>query len=686
MVDGQPHRDRVGVDVGGTFTDFVFVSATGEVMVRKRPSTPHDPSESVLAGLQEAREEGILHPRFALVHGTTVATNALLERRGAKTALLTTAGFRDVLEIGRQHREHLYTFHPTKPLPLIPREQRYELSERVDWQGETLLPLDAGQADTLLDRLQQEGYASLGVCLLFSYLNPEHERTVGEKARQRGFSVSLSCEIAPEPREYERSATTAANAFVAPIMARYLGRLEARLQEAEGDSLRVMQSNGGALSAREAAERAIKTALSGPAGGIVAAAQIGTQAGYAHLLTFDMGGTSTDVALIQNGQCPIVTQGSLGGMPLRTPLLDIHTVGAGGGSLARVDAAGGLRVGPQSAGADPGPVAYGRGETLTVTDANLLLGRLPSDVRLGGRVPLDGTRVRSYFARFAAELGSTPEAAALGIVRVANAAMARALRHISTERGHDPTRFTLLSFGGAGGLHACGLADALGMTSILIPRFPGAFSALGLALADTRREFMQALPISPRPGGLSQQDWEALMPHFERLLAEAERVMADDGFAPDTWHAERSLDLRYVGQSFDLRVPLPAHANLNAALASFHALHLARYGHADAHEPVEAVAVRLVAVGSNPLPRLTVSMPSAPGEPIHHVALTTAEAQVSAPVFLRDSLAAGQTLQGPALILQTDATTYLAQRWHAAVDAEGNLRLHSIGKDLASHF
>ena len=370
-------RAIAGVDVGGTFTDFVFLDGDGNWIARKRPSTPAGPSESVSQGLLAARSAEELGADFDLSHGTTVATNALLERLGAKTALIMTMGFRDALAIGRQARRDLYSLHPSGVLPLLSCEQRHELAERLDWRGDIVTPLDESAAARLLDALVAQGVESLAVCFLFSYLNPVHEQRVGRMARERGLSVSLSCEIAPEPGEYERASTTAANAFVAPILRNYLARLETKAREAGAKNLRVMQSNGGAMSAAEAGERAVRTALSGPAGGVVAAMALGRSLGLSRLLTFDMGGTSADVSLVSEGACPVITTGELGGLPLRTPMLDIHTVGAGGGSLARLDAAGGLRVGPQSAGAVPGPVAYGVGEILTVTDANVLLGRLP---------------------------------------------------------------------------------------------------------------------------------------------------------------------------------------------------------------------------------------------------------------------------------------------------------------------
>jgi N-methylhydantoinase A len=667
--------ERVGVDVGGTFTDFVYVSAEGHFQVEKRASTPSDPSEGVTAGIAEMQARSPFAPRFSVLHGTTVATNALLERRGAQTALLTTKGFRDMLEIGRQAREHLYTFHPTRPQPLLSRERCLEVQERLDQRGEVLTPLDAAQAVHLLDALVAQGVESIAICLLFSYLNPTHEQQLGALARERGFVVSLSCEVAPEPREYERASTTVANAFVAPVMARYLSRLETRLRALGAGSLRIMQSNGGALSAQEAAGRAVATVLSGPAGGVAAAAQVGREAGLEHLLSFDMGGTSTDVALILAGRCPVVTTGALGGLPLRTPMLDIHTVGAGGGSLAWLDAAGGLRVGPQSAGASPGPVAYGRGDTLTVTDANLLLGRLPAQVRLAGRVPLDAERVRAYFVPFAARLKRTPEEAALGVAQVANAAMARALRHISVERGYDPAAFTLLSFGGAGGLHACALAEALGMASVLVPRFPGAFSALGLTLADVQREYVRSLPVASRPPDwTAAATWEALVAHFAALEAQAAQDMAAEGFGPEGWQGQRLLDLRYVGQSFDLRVPL-AGSDLSATIAAFHTAHRARYGHADPREPVEAVAARLIAVGTLPRPRLAPDLPAAPGAPLGETEVYFEGAWQSAALYARETLSAGQRIAGPAIVLQTDATTLLEPGWQGLTDPGGNLLL-----------
>ncbi len=716
----HPTPYLIGVDTGGTFTDMVIRAPDGSLTVRKQPSTPRDPSQSVLTGIADAKREGLIGEPFRVAHGTTVATNALLERRGAKTALITTQGFRDALEIGRQTRTQLYTFHPTKPLPLLERDLRFELRERLDWQGAVLIPLEESETSALLDELQAQGIESLAVCFLFSYLNPVHERLVERLALERGFDVSLSCDISPEPREYERTSTTVANAFVAPIMSRYLSNLQARLQEAGAGGLRVMQSDGGALSAQEASRRAIATALSGPAGGVVAAARIGVEAGFPDLLTFDMGGTSTDVALIHNGQCPVVTNRALGDIPLRAPMLDIHTVGAGGGSLARIDSAGGLRVGPQSAGADPGPVAYGKGDVLTVTDANVLLGRLPHNLRLGGRLELDGERVQARFTLFAAQLGCAPEEAAMGIVDVANVTMTRALRHVSVERGHDPGGLTLLSFGGAGGLHACALARALGMTRILIPRFPGAFSALGLALAAARRESVYAVP----PLRLDPDDLDLaarlLEPIVNSLWDRAQSDMAQEGLAPDEWRGEMLLDMRYVGQSFELRVPLPLSAPneaenqaenqlesnflaeaLRQAATAFHALHAQRFGHANPEESVEITAARCVASGletgvtasgvktgdqavsgqaasSNDQganDQAAAALPAASFRASRTQRVYVEQDWRDIPLYWRSELTAGQQFAGPALIVQDDATTYIAPHWETQVDTHENMVL-----------
>jgi N-methylhydantoinase A len=654
----------IGIDTGGTFTDFIFIDG-GAIHVRKVPSTQDDPSKAILAGL---REFG-LNPGASLNHGTTVATNALLERRGAKTALITTQGCRDVLEIARQTRDELYSLSPSARQPLIPRQLRFEVPERLDWQGQVVTELDTNAVERVLDAIEAEHVESLAVCFLFSFLRPDHEQEVGRLARNRGLSVSLSCEVAPESREYERTSTVCANAFVAPVMARYIGNLQERLAACGVTRLSIMQSNGGTLRAEEASENAIKTALSGPAGGLVAAMKVAKQAGIQRVLTFDMGGTSTDVALI-DGEARTMRTGEVAGLPVLTPMLDIHTVGAGGGSLARLDAGGALKVGPQSAGADPGPVAYGRGTGLTVTDANVLLGRLPATVQLAGRLPLDIERVREQFKLLAEQMNTTPENAALGIIEVVNAQMARALRHISTERGQDPAQYTLFSFGGAGGLHACSLATAIGTATILIPRYPGAFSALGLALADAKREAARSHFVR-----LDGADSGSLNAIFREMLANSEREIGEEGVPTADITSEKFVEARYVGQSYALRVPYTA--SLRKIGDAFHRAHRARYGHSDPDQPVEIVALGVTAIGKSHAGEgiRPPELPSVAGAPVEIVMVHIENKKSNCPLFLRESLAAGQQLNGPAIVIQEDATTYIAPKWTALVDGWGNLLL-----------
>lgn len=660
----------VAVDTGGTFTDFVFLSAEGALTVLKRPSTPHDPSQSIVDGLVEAQLQTILVGPFELCHGTTVATNALLERKGARCALVTTRGFRDVLEIGRQSRRKLYTFNPSRAAPLLDRELRYEVCERLDWQGNVLTPIREVEIHEVLASLRERDIESIACCFLFSYLNPNHERLFGELAKQGGFAISLSSDIAPEPREFERTATTVANAFVAPVLGRYLATLESAAYAAGASRVRIMQSNGGALSVQEASRHAVKTALSGPAGGVVAASVVAELTGLRNLLTFDMGGTSTDVAMLHNGRCPIITDGALADLPMRTPMMDIHTVGAGGGSIARLDRAGALRVGPESAGADPGPVAYGKGERLTVTDANVALGRLPANSLLAGSLPLDVDRVMDRFERLAEQMGCSVDRAALGIIEVANSAMARALRHISTERGEDPEEYTLVSFGGAGGLHACALAEALGMSNVLAPRYPGAFSAIGLALADVQREYARPCPAESYISDTLL--FTQIHDMFADMLGCAESEMKEDEFEPQNWMAQRVLDLRYAGQAFDLRVPFGSELTPEAVSTAFHMAHQKRYGHADSAHTVEVTAARLTAVGRFRRPEMRVMLPSVPAKPKYFTRVYGSHGWVEAPVYMRDEIALAQTLRGPGLVLQSDSTIFIDVSWKSVTDVFGN--------------
>ena len=475
----------VGVDIGGTFTDLVL-SVDGSLRIHKLLSTPHDPARAMLAGLEAVSAGGNLSAITRVSHGSTVATNGILERKGARTALITTQGFRDILAIGRQNRPALYALQPQLPPPLIPRRWCYEVPERLDHAGRVVTPLNVAALDRVLDDIARQEIESVAVCFLYSYVNPAHERAVRARILERGvlaeWQVALSSDVLPEFREYERASTVALEAYVRPVVSRYLRRLEEGLPET--CSLRIMKSDGGVMSARRARRRAIHTALSGPAAGVIGGFYLAQRAGYDHVITLDMGGTSTDVALCP-GEPVRRAESEIDGLPLRTRLLDIETIGAGGGSIARLDEGGALRVGPESAGADPGPICYGRGgRQVTVTDANAILGRLDPDHFLGGAMRLHLEPARAALEALAREMNITPEAAALGVVDVANVNIDRALRRVSVARGHDPRDFTLLPFGGAGPMHACAVAARLETPRVLIPRYPGVLCAFGLLMAD----------------------------------------------------------------------------------------------------------------------------------------------------------------------------------------------------------
>jgi N-methylhydantoinase A len=663
----------LGIDVGGTFTDFVLV-ADGALRIHKRLTTPDDPAQAVLAGSAELglAEDGVV------IHGSTIATNALLERRGARTALVTTAGFRDVLAIGRQNRPDLYALQPRLPSSLVPDPWRFELHERVDATGAVLTPLDSAEIDALVPQLQAEGIESVAVCFLFSFLHPEHEQLVRERLQTSEVSgtsevyISLSSDILPEYREYERTSTTVINAYVAPKVGRYLARLEGELS---GRRLRIMQSNGGAISAAQARAQAARTALSGPAGGVVGAFHVARLAGLERVITFDMGGTSTDVALCPGG-IPTTSEGEIAGFPLRLPIIDIHAVGAGGGSIARVDAGGALIVGPESAGADPGPACYGRGGTLpTVSDANLVLGRLHTEHFLGGALRLDEGAARAALEGLAQSAGmATPEQAARGVIRIANATMERAIRRISIERGHDPRDFTLLAFGGAGPLHACDLAAALGIPRVLVPHHPGVLSALGMVVADLVKDYV--LTVMQPAAALTP---DALMAAFAPLEERARADLAAEGIAAPL--LEHALDMRYVGQSYEISVPVAVgHASsVTTALTAFHTLHGQRFGHQHPDEPVEVVNLRLKATGATAKPTFAEATPGAPDAHEAQIGARPAFFEAGEPVmaahFERERLQAGHAFAGPAIVFQLDATTVVPPGWSARVDEWGNMRL-----------
>ncbi len=641
----------IGVDTGGTFTDLVMVRGD-ELRTWKLPSTPEDPSRAVLEGVRRLVGDA---PAFVF-HGSTVATNALLEGKGACVALVVTEGFRDLLLIGRQNRPDLYALHPRRTEPLVPGERVVEARERVLPNGEVAVPLLAEQIAKIVTAVSKTGASSVAVCLLHSYAMPEHESALTEALEREGLEVSASSRILVEFREFERASTTVVNASVSPIMGQYLERLQSALP---GSTLRIMQSNGGAIRPRTAAKEAVRTILSGPAGGMVGAFAAARRAGFDRIITFDMGGTSTDVGLCA-GEIPFTAEAVVAGWPVKVPMIDIHTVGAGGGSIARLDEGGALRVGPQSAGADPGPACYGRGEEATVTDANLCLGRLLPESFLGGRMPLFPERAQAAVERLARGARLPVEKMAEGIVEVAEETMAAALRVVSIARGHDPRDFTLLPFGGAGGLHACSLAETLGMRRILIPVGPGLLSAFGLVVADTVRDYSLSVLI---PGETGEK---ALKELFYPLEERARQEMKDEGALEDDIELVFSLDLRYRGQSFEVNVPFSKDFR-NA----FHRRHEALYGYCDEGREIEIVTVRLRS-------RVPGHSPAFGGEPRRGELTRLRDSQVRidaelvhCPIYLRETLPLQAQFEGPALIVEESATHLVRPGWRAKMTRQG---------------
>jgi N-methylhydantoinase A len=681
---------RIGIDTGGTFTD--FVAAHGSRLVSfKAPSTPHNPAEAILAGIARLLADAEALP-FEIVHGTTVATNALLERKGARIALVTTEGFEDVIEIGRQARPDLYNLMVTRPAPLVPRELRLGARERVGPAGEIITPLDQASLAQALQRIAKHKppVESAAVCLLFSFANPAHEQLIARALEPIGIPVSLSHKILPEYREYERTSTVVINAYLVPLMSRYLKALAEGLKyvvrspssvvrsarrigygpRTTDYGLRVMQSNGGSVSAVTAAAEPVRAILSGPAGGVVGALRVCAAAGIRDIITFDMGGTSTDVSLCR-GEARTTNEASVAGLPVAVPVIDIHTVGAGGGSIARVDAAGALRVGPESAGAEPGPACYGRGDEVTVTDANLVLGRFGGANLLGGEMPIDVDRARAVLSRLGAEMSRfaekpvTAEHAALGVIRVANANMEAALRVVSVERGQDPRLFTLVSFGGAGGLHVCELAAALRVTRVIVPRSPGTLSALGVLLGDVVKDYSRTVMM--KIPGLKMRMLER---GFTELEREAVRDLKSEGFDKTRLKLSRSVAMRYVGQSFEIDVPWS-----NRFETAFHAAHLERYGYADVARPIEIVSLRLRGAGITQKPSIKRQRVNKAhrAEAPPTVRVYCMERASRVPVYARKDLSSGDRFTGPGIITEYSSTTLIPPRCNVEVDPWANL-------------
>ncbi len=685
---------RVGVDTGGTFTDLVFLEeATGAVHLVKLPSTPHDPSVAFLDVLRRALHETGAQPAEVayLAHGTTVATNTIIEGKGAKAALIATQGFRDVFEIARQIRPKLYDIFCDKPPPLVPRYLCFEVPERLDARGRVLKPLDEAAVASVIEKIRREGVESVAVCLLHSYANPAHERRVAEllRAALPEVAVSVSSELCPEMREYFRASTTAVNALLMPTVGRYVGRLEDRLAEAGiAAGLQLMTSSGGMISSAVARQEPVHLIESGPAAGVTAAVHVGVAAGFVDLISFDMGGTTAKLGLVEKGTPRVaphfevgsaaVADGRGAGYPVRTPVVDLVEIGAGGGSLAWIDPGGALRVGPRSAGADPGPACYGKGnDAPTTTDANLVLGRLNPDYFLGGEQPLHAGLARQAVGRLAARLGLGLLETAYGIVEIANTNMAGAVRLVSVQRGFDPREFVLVAFGGAGPLHANALAREVGMGRLLVPPGSGVTSALGLLVGDVRHPFVQAF-LRPTEGA----DLDQLQAIFAAFESRGRDRLASEGISPERIRFVRQLDMRYVGQSHELTVDVPGGpltpGSLPAINEAFFAAHRKAYGYASAGEPTELVNVRLTAIGEVPRParrRLDRG-----GADNHRAIKARREvffrehgSMVLCDIYDRYRLLAGNRMAGPAVVEEVDSTLVIHPGYTGTVDAHGNI-------------
>ena len=728
---------RIGVDIGGTFTDVaVLDEANGRVGIAKVSTTPHDFGAAVIEGTRAAMDEYRIDPKAVtlLSHATTIVTNALLEAKGANVALVATRGFRDVLEIRRSARADLYDLFQDAPAVLVPRRRRLEVTERIDAQGRVVTALDESEIDALVDSIRSfGGVQAVAVCLMFSFLNDSHERRIGERLRAAlpGLPVFLSSEILPEIREFERTSTTAVCAYVGPVLTSYLERLAAALAELDLPALHVMGSNGGVLDVAEALRMPAVAVESGPAAGVIAAQRLGRQIGRANLISFDMGGTTAKTSLIENGRIETTSeyevggQGNLGrwmhgtGHPIRVPVIDLAEVSAGGGSIAWIDPGGALKVGPGSAGAEPGPACYGRGgDRPTVTDANVVLGRLSRTHLLGGRLPIDAAAAEAAVrAHVADPLGQGIMEAAAGIVSVVNHGMAEALRIVSVERGHDAREFSLVAFGGAGPVHAAALAEELDIPEVVIPPIPGGFSALGLVATDLRRDWSHTF-YKP----VESIDLEALDQRLEELERSARTMLHDAGIPEPDRIVERAADCRYAKQAYELTIPLAGgtvtRETLNALAREFHAQHLRTYGHENPNESVQMVNVRVTATGRMPRVEFQAGAAGTEGK-------TTAEDGVAAdgaiadedagterevwfgepipcPIISRHDLGprpghggagaparasvhsgtdtgVGTARPGPFIVEEMDCTVVVPPRWSAALDDRGFILMSRSG-------
>jgi len=668
---------RIAIDTGGTFTDCVWVER-GRVHMLKVFSTPADPSQAIAEAVAKISERSAI----VLLHGTTVGTNTLLQRKGARVALVTTAGFEDVIEIGRQARPKLYDFFFERVEPLVPSELRFGIDERIDAEGHILKQPSLQELQSLTGKVAEKKPEAIAISLLFSFANPANEQAVAQALTKRGAPLSISHRILPEFREYERTSTVVVNAYLQPVIQRYLESLARRVRDAASQvrshsNIFVMQSSGGITALETAAREPVRTVLSGPAGGVVGAAATARRSGLEQVISFDMGGTSTDVALVDR-EAHASSQSEVAGLPVGVPMLDIHTVGAGGGSIARFDAAGALRVGPESAGADPGPICYGKGVLPTVTDAHLILGRLQPHRFLAGEFQLDLERTRQVVKEWLGKQQSdlSLEQFAAGVIRVVNSNMERALRVVSTERGHDPRRFALVAFGGAGGLHACELAQALGIPRVVVPAMPGALSAFGILVSDVVKDYSHTVLWRVA----DKIPFARLEKEFAQLSQSAQR-----DFRAESWagaiREQCSVDLRYRGQGYELSIPLK-----RSLLADFHTDHARRYGYCHRDREVELVTLRLRATVKSPQARIAIghskadSSPasskltdqSSPRRPERLPVIFSGKKLLTA-IYERDQLATGKRYSGPAVITEYSATTVVPPGMRFWLDDAGNL-------------
>ncbi|MBI5301800.1 MAG: hydantoinase/oxoprolinase family protein [Chloroflexi bacterium] len=679
-------RYMIGVDVGGTFTDLTLVDVAAQrVAIHKVLSTPADPSRAIMTGVTEllAREQVDFNLVDYFGHGTTVATNALIEKKGSKTGLLVTAGFKDLLEIGRQTRPALYDLQKEKPAPLVPGHLRKEIPERVYHNGDVRMPIDVNALKQSVAELRSAGVESIAICFLFSFVNPDHEKTALSVVRDLfpDAYVTASYQVVPEFREFARLSTTVLNAYLGPVMRRYLTNLQTSVRQVGiRQDPYITQSNGGILSLQESIASPVRTAVSGPSAGVMAATHVGHLVGLDNLITLDMGGTSADISLIHRGQPLLSMERTVEGLPVRIPMLDIVTIGAGGGSIAWLDAGGALKVGPQSAGANPGPACYGFGGTLpTVTDANVVLGRMNPQRILGGRMALKTENAESaILTHIAQPTRLSVLDAASGMIDVVNANMVRAMRLVSVERGYDPREFTMVAFGGAGPVHAIALAQELGIPRVLVPPAPGTLCSLGLLVTDIRVDFVRSLPLKPNPESLPK-----IVRIFDELVADGRRALDKENVPEAKRRLTRWIEARYQRQNFELPIPVQDQDLTQAGIAGlaekFHAEHKRLYGYARPQAPVEFVNFRLTAVGELPKAPIPVCPPRNGNQPTpfgqREVFFEEAGGYAPTPLYQRDDLRAGDCLSGPAIIEQMDATTVLPPQMPLRVDEYGNLMI-----------